>query len=183
MNKKLPDRRLEMESVFRGILFVCICVFALPVIVAIFVLMAAVLNLGQGSLTSMPFPDTYWKNLLSFTVRISLIPGIVYLTSRGLSRLRDRAGEKRLALVFASLMLFTVLIVMPPKRQPHAAFSGIELKPQPAKEVIYRADTRKARAVDKKSPVTPPSEIRKDRHYDPLLSSSCTLCGNSFRTI
>ena len=65
MNKKCPDPRLELESVFRGILFALIYVFALPVVVAIFVLMAAILNLRQGSLTGAPFPDSYWKNLLS----------------------------------------------------------------------------------------------------------------------
>ena len=123
MNKKLPDRRLELESVLRGILFVFICVFTLPVIVAVFVLTAALLNLGQGTSTYMPFPDNYWKSLLSFAFWISLIPGIVYLTSRGLRRLRDRRGEKRLALIFASLMLFTVLTVMPPKPEEGGTFS------------------------------------------------------------
>ena len=156
MNKKLPDRRLELESVFRGILFVFICVFTLPIIVAIFVLTAAILNLGSGSLASMPFPDTYWKDLLSFAFRVSMIPGIVYLTSRGLRRLRNLGGEKRLALVFASLMLFTVLIVMPPQRQPRATFSGTQLKPQMPKEVVYRAESWKARAADKKRPLNSP---------------------------
>jgi hypothetical protein len=64
VNKKLPDRRLELESVLRGILFVFICVFTLPVIVAFFVLTAALLNLGQGTSTYMTFPDNYWKSLL-----------------------------------------------------------------------------------------------------------------------
>ena len=156
MHKKLSDRRLELESVFRGILFVLICVFTLPIIVATFVLTAAILNLEPGSLASMPFPDSYWKNLLSFAFRVSMIPGIVYLTSRGLRRLRNRGGEKRLALVFASLMLFTVLIVMPPQRQPPATFSGTQIKPQMPKQVVYRAESWKVRAVDKKNPLHSP---------------------------
>lgn len=156
VNKKLRDRRLELESVFRGILFVFICVFTLPIIVAIFVLTAAILNLGSGSLASMPFPDSYWKNLLSFAFRVSMIPGIVYLTSRRLRHLRNLGGEKRLALVFASLMLFTVLIVMPPQRQPRATFSGTQLKAQTPKEVVYRAESGKARAADKKGPLNSP---------------------------
>jgi uncharacterized membrane protein YhaH (DUF805 family) len=156
VNKKLPDRRLELESVLRGISFVFICVFTLPVIVAIFVLTAAILNLGQGSSTNMPFPDSYWKSLLSFAFRISLIPGIVYLTSRGLRRLRDRGREKRLALIFASLMLFSVLIVMPPKPEERATFSGSQLKPQLTKQVIYRPESRKARAADNKNPLNGP---------------------------
>jgi hypothetical protein len=107
--------------VFRGILFAFIYVFALPGVVTIFVLMAAALNLRHGSLNSMPFPDGYWKNLLSFAFRLSLIPGIVYLASRGLNRLQHRRSEKRLTLVIASLMLFSVLIVMPPKPPPRAS--------------------------------------------------------------
>ena len=157
VNKQYPDPRLELESVFRGIVFALIYVFALPVVVTIFVLMAAVLNLRHGSLTTMPFPDGYWKNLLSFAFRLSLIPGIVYLASRGLNRLRHRRGEKRLIIVIASLMLFSVLIDMPPKQPtPRVATSGIELKTQPVKEVIYRADNRKAGAVDKKCPLNSP---------------------------
>ena len=153
MNKKLPDRRLELESVLRGILFVFICVFTLPVIVAIFVLTAAILNFGQESSTNMPFPDSDWKSLLSFAFRISLIPGIVYLTSRGLRRLRDQGGEKRLVLIFASLMLFTVLIVLPPKPEERATFPGSQLKPQLTKQIIFRPENRKARAVDNKIPI------------------------------
>jgi hypothetical protein len=104
----------------------------------------------------MPFADSYWKSLLSFAFRISLIPGIVYLASRGLRRLRDRGGEKRLALIFASLMLFTVLIVMPPRQEERATFSGTPLTPQLTKQVIYRPENRKARAADKKSPINGP---------------------------
>jgi hypothetical protein len=153
VNKKLPDRRLELESVLRGILFVSICVFTLPVLVAIFVLTVAMLNLGQGSSTNMPFPDSYWKSLLSFAFRISLIPGIVYLTSRGLRRLRDRGGEKRLALIFASLMLFTVLIVLPPKSEKQATSSGSQLKPQLTKQIIFRPENREGRALDNQTPI------------------------------
>jgi hypothetical protein len=57
--QKCPGPRLELESVFRGILSALIYVFALPIVVAIFVLMAAILNLTQGSLTGAPFPDSY----------------------------------------------------------------------------------------------------------------------------
>jgi hypothetical protein len=86
-----------------------------------------------------------------------LIPGIVYLTSRGLNRLRHRRGEKGLITVIAPLMLFSLLIVMPPKQPtPRVASSEIELKTQPVKEVIYRADKRKAGAVDKKCPLNNP---------------------------
>jgi hypothetical protein len=70
-NKKFTHRRLELESVLGAILFVFTCVFTLPVIVAIFVLTAAILNLGQGFSTNMPFPDSYWKSLLSFAFRVS----------------------------------------------------------------------------------------------------------------
>jgi hypothetical protein len=59
VNKQYPDPHLELESVFRGILSALIYVFALPIVVAIFVLMAAILNLTQGSLTGAPFPDSY----------------------------------------------------------------------------------------------------------------------------
>ena len=150
MNKKFPDRRLELESVFRGILFSLICIFTLPVIVALFILTAAILNVGQGSLASAPFPDSYWKSLLSFAFRISLIPGIVYLTYRGLTRLHDR--EKRLALFVVSMILFTVLIVMPPTQQ-HVALSGIASKSQSVREANYRADSRNGGAADKKTPI------------------------------
>jgi hypothetical protein len=83
VNKQYPDPHLELESVFRGILFALIYVFALPVVVTVFVLMAVVLNLRHRSLASMPFLDGYWKNLLSFAFRFKLDPGIVYLASRG----------------------------------------------------------------------------------------------------
>jgi hypothetical protein len=150
VNKKLPDRGIELESMFRGIMFASLCIFALPVIVSIFILTAAVLNGVQGSLPSVLFPDSYWRSLLSFGFRISLIPGIAYLTYRGLSRLPDRSVEKRLALVLVSLMLLTAFVVMPPRQQPRVALSGVDLKPQPVREVVYKADSRKGGAVDKK---------------------------------
>jgi hypothetical protein len=146
--KKLPDRRLELESVFRGILFSFICIFTLPLIITVFILTAAILNLDQGSLAGGLFRNSYWKNLLSFAFRISLIPGIVYLTYLGLSRLRDRRREKRLALVLVSLILFTVFIAMPPRQQQsRVALSVSDSKPQPLRDVIYRADSRQEGAV------------------------------------
>jgi hypothetical protein len=141
--KKLPNRRLELESVFRGILFSFICIFILPVIITAFILTAAILNLDQGFLASGLF-----RYILSFAFRISLIPGIVYLTYLGLSRLRDRSGEKRLALVLVSLILFTVFFAMPPRQQSRVAISVAESKP--LREMIYRADSRQGEAVDNK---------------------------------
>ena len=152
MKKRLPDRRLELERVLLGILYSLICVFTPPVIVAVITLTAATLNLGHGHPASSPSLDDYWKNLLSFSFRISLIPGIVYLTYRGLNRLRERHGERRLALVLVSLMLFTVLIVMPPRPQ-RVASSRIESKPRLVRAVIYKTDSRQRGAVDRKIPL------------------------------
>jgi len=152
VNKKLPDREIELEGMFRGMMFASICIFVLPVIVSIFILTAAILNGVQGSLASVLFSDSYWRSLLSFGFRISLIPGIAYLTYRGLSRLPDRRVEKRLALFVVSLMLLTVFVVMPPRQQPRVALSGIDSKPQPVRDVVYKADSRKGSALDKKTP-------------------------------
>lgn len=134
-------------------MFSSICIFTLPVIITFFILTAAILNLDQGSFASRLFLDSYWKNLLSFAFRISLIPGIIYLTYRGLSRLRDRRGEKRLTLILVSLILFTVFIAMPPRQRSRGALSVADSKPQSIREVIYRADSRQGGALGKKPPV------------------------------
>lgn len=128
------------------------CVFALPVIVSGFILLAAVLNGGQGSLANVLLPDNYWRILLSFSFRISLIPGIAYLTYRGLSRLRDRRGEKRLLVVLASLMVLTVFVLMPPWPQPRVGLSGAASKPRQIREAVYKGDVRTGRAAGKQPP-------------------------------
>jgi hypothetical protein len=46
-------------------MFVFTCIFALPIIVSGFILMAAVLNGGQGSFARAFSPDSYWRILLS----------------------------------------------------------------------------------------------------------------------
>jgi hypothetical protein len=120
VNRKLPSRRGEVESIFRGIRFPLVCVFALPLIVSAYILTAALLNAGQ-SLTTVLLPGSYWLALLSFAFRISLIPGFAYLTYRAVSRLHDRCGEKCLVVVLSSLMLLIVFVLMPgrPQRASH----------------------------------------------------------------
>ena len=126
MNRKLSSRRGELESIFRGIRFALVCVFALPLIVSAFTLTAAFLNAGQ-SLTTVLLPGSYWLALLSFAFRISLIPGFAYLTYRAVSMLHDRCGEKRLVVVLCSLMLLTVFVLMPARPQARLAPPGAAL--------------------------------------------------------
>jgi len=152
VNRKLPSRRGELESIFRGIRFAVTCIFALPVIVSAFFLTAAFLNAGQ-SLTTVLLPGSYWLALLSFGFRISLIPGFAYLTYRAASVLHDRCGEKRLVVVLSSLMLLTVFVLMPARPQARLASPGATLKSQRLREVIYRADDREKHAPVKDSSV------------------------------
>ena len=126
MNRKLSSRRGELESIFRGIRFALVCVFALPLIVSAFTLTAAFVNAGQ-SLTTVLLPGSYWLALLSFGFRISLIPGFAYLTYRAVSMLHDRCGEKRLVVVLCSLMLLTVFVLMPARPQARLAPPGAAL--------------------------------------------------------
>ena len=126
MNRKLSSRRGELESIFRGIRFALVCVFALPLIVSAFTLTAAFVNAGQ-SLTTVLLPGSYWLALLSFAFRISLIPGFAYLTYRAVSMLHDRCGEKRLVVVLCSLMLLTVFVLMPARPQARLAPPGAAL--------------------------------------------------------
>jgi hypothetical protein len=94
VKKKLSHSRREPERIVRGVMLAILCVFALPVIVSALILMVAVLNAREGSLASVLFPGSYWPNLLSIAFRISLIPGVAYLTYRMLSGVRDRSGQK-----------------------------------------------------------------------------------------
>jgi len=126
VNRKLSSRRGELESIFRGIRFALVCVFALQLIVSAFTLTAAFLNAGQ-SLTTVLLPGSYWLALLSFAFRISLIPGFAYLTYRAVSMLHDRCGEKRLVVVLCSLMLLTVFVLMPARPQARLAPPGAAL--------------------------------------------------------
>jgi hypothetical protein len=126
VNRKLSSRRGELESIFRGIRFALVCVFALPLIVSAFTLTAAFLNAGQ-SLTTVLLPGSFWLALLSFAFRISLIPGFAYLTYRAVSMLHDRCGEKRLVVVLCSLMLLTVFVLMPARPQARLAPPGAAL--------------------------------------------------------
>ena len=105
-------------------MFVFTCIFALPIIVSGFILMAAVLNGGQGSFASAFSPDSYWRILLSFSFRTSLIPGIAYLTYRGLNRLHDQHGEKRLIVILVSLMLLTTFVLASPTAAAHRIIWG-----------------------------------------------------------
>ena len=142
MNRKLPSRRGELESIFRGIRFALLCIFGLPVIVSAFILTAALLNAGQ-SLTTVLLPGSYWLALLSFAFRISLIPGFAYLTYRAVSRLHDRCGEKRLVVVLSSLILLTVFVLMPGRPQARLASSEAALKSQRLREIYREGDPEK----------------------------------------
>ena len=150
----MPDRLRELESICRGIIFVFTCIFALPIIVSGFILMAAVLNGGQGSFASAFSPDSYWRILLSFSFRTSLIPGIAYLTYRGLNRLHDQHGEKRLIVILVSLMLLTTFVLVPPRPQPRIALSGAALKPQQLRDAVYKGGVRRMGRAAGKQPLT-----------------------------
>jgi hypothetical protein len=135
-------------------MFVFTCIFALPIIVSGFILMAAVLNGGQGSFARAFSPDSYWRILLSFSFRTSLIPGIAYLTYRGLSRLHDQRGEKRLIVILVSLMLLTTFVLVPPRPQPRIALSGAALKPQQLRGTVYKGGVRRMGRAAGNQPLT-----------------------------
>jgi hypothetical protein len=89
----------------------------------------------MGPLASMPFLDGYWKHLLSFAFRLSLIP-VSFIWHLGGRTGRGMSAAKNVWLLsIAPLMLSSVLIVIPPKQpMPRVASSGIELEAQPVKE-------------------------------------------------
>jgi hypothetical protein len=139
LKRRLLDRRREFESVIRGMLFVVFAVFALPIIVSAFTLLAAVLN-EQGGLATLLSPDTGWSRLVSFGFRISMIPGISYLAYRGFRRLYHRGDQRRLLVMLASLTAVTVLLCMPPRsRQAQILFTRAT-SPQKVQQVLYKID-------------------------------------------
>lgn len=140
MSRNLSDRRREFDSMVHGLRVVFFVLFALPLVIGAFILMAAVLNPGQGSVATVLVPNSYWKSLLSITARISLIPGFALLTHRALSSLRDRSREKRLAVILLSLVLLTVFAFMPSQQRPQVASTTVGSTRQQVTDVVYKAD-------------------------------------------
>jgi hypothetical protein len=139
LKKRLPERSREFESVICGMLFVVFTVFALPIIVSAFTLLAAVLN-EQGGLATLMSPDTGWSRLLSFGFRISMIPGISYLAYRGFRRLYQRGNQRRLLVMLASLTALTVLLCMPPRSRQAKVWITRAASPQAVQKVLYKID-------------------------------------------
>jgi hypothetical protein len=139
LKKRLPDRHREFESVIRGMLFVFFAVFALPIIVSAFTLLAAVLN-EKGGLAALLSPDTGWRRLVSLGFRISMIPGILYLACRGFRRVYKRGEQRRLLAMLAFLTVATVLLSMPPgSRRAQVRFIRAA-RPEAVQKVLYKID-------------------------------------------
>ena len=102
MSRNLSDRRREFDSMVHGLRVVFFVLFALPLVIGAFILMAAVLNPGQGSVATVLVPNSYWKSLLSIAARISLIPGVALLTHRVLSSSAKRRSRDHWELNWSS---------------------------------------------------------------------------------
>jgi hypothetical protein len=123
----------------RGILFVVIAVFAIPIIVSGFTLLAALLH-QRGDLATVLSPDSAWIRLVSFLFRMSMIPGIFYLAHRGLRSLTHRRGKRRLFLMVTSLAIVTAFLLIPPRPRPGYLWAAPAAKSENVQQVGYKID-------------------------------------------
>src|ERR1700739_4747932 len=104
------ETREDLEKVIRGLKFVSLVLFSLPVCVSLLILAAAVITSGHRPGVPI-FPlNSQWASLLSGGFRISIIPGFAVLVYYVVNRLRYRPLEHRLAFVAFALMGLIIFV-------------------------------------------------------------------------
>ena len=113
MRRSRLEPREDLEKVLRGLKFVSLVLFFLPLCVSLLILAAAVMTSGHRPGVPI-FPlNSQWASLLSGGFRISIIPGFAVLVYCVVNRLRYRPLEHRLAFVAFSLMSLIIFVFAP----------------------------------------------------------------------
>ena len=113
MRRSRSDPREDLEKVIRGLKFVSLVLFSLPVCVGLLILAAAVMTSGHRPGVPI-FPlNSQWASLLSGAFRISITPGFAVLVYLVVNRLRYRPLEHRLAFVAFSLVSLVIFVFAP----------------------------------------------------------------------
>jgi hypothetical protein len=110
--KRRVDYLREFENIINGLRIVCLLVFAVPLVLGAFILLIAALFSSTSPITAVFVPNGYWRNVLSITFRIGLIPGVVVLICRIANRRRG-SGSRRFLAIFLSLLLIAVFAFAP----------------------------------------------------------------------
>ncbi len=113
MRRSRSEPGEDLEKVIRGLKFVSLVLFFLPLCVSLLILAAAVMTSGHRPGVPI-FPlNSQWACLLSGGFRISIIPGFAVLVYCVVNRLRYRPLEHRLAFVAFSLMSLVIFVFAP----------------------------------------------------------------------
>jgi hypothetical protein len=104
VNRKERGSNSEFELIIRGLRAAILIIFVPPILIGAFVVLLSALNPSQGSESWRFVANTLWKNLLSFCVRLALIPGLALFIYRILL-LHRRSTKSGLLAIFLSILL------------------------------------------------------------------------------
>jgi hypothetical protein len=138
MRRSRSEPREDLEKVIRGLKFVSLVLFSLPLCVSVLILAAAVMTSGHRPGVPI-FPlNSQWASLLSCGFRISIIPGFAVLVYCVVSRLRYRPLEHRLAFVAFSLMSLIIFVFAPSRsRSRDGVNPAVTLELEKENEGVY----------------------------------------------
>jgi hypothetical protein len=156
MRRSRLEPREDLEKVVRGLKFVSLVLFSLPVCVSLLILAAAVMTSGHRPAAPI-FPlNSQWASLLSGGFRISIIPGFAVLVYYVVNRLRYRRLEHRLAFVAFSLMSLIIFVFAPSRSRSRDGVNPVTLALEKENVGVYSVPRDSDTIEVKKIPVATP---------------------------
>ena len=165
MRRSRLEPRADLEKVIRGLKFVSLVLFSLPLCVSLLILLAAVMTSGHRPGVPI-FPlNSQWASLLSGGFRISIIPGFAVLVYYVVNRLRYRPLEHRLAFVAFSLMSLVIFVFAPSRsRSRDGVNPAVRLALEKENVGVYSVPQGSNTIEVKNIPVAAPLSRQEDRH-------------------
>ena len=140
------DDQHEFESVVRGLRIALLLIFVPAVVFGALIFLVAALFPTQSPTATVLVPNDFWRNFLSVTVRIGLVPGVVVLIYRITRRRRSLQSSRSLA-IFLSVLLISAFAVVPFQHQPQPVVTAFSWGP---------------RLVEPGGPESKPTRVRAD---------------------
>jgi hypothetical protein len=121
------DGQQKFEDVLRGLRIVFILIFVPSLILGAFIFLVAALFPIQSHTPSGLAPNNCWRDFLSISVRVGLIPGLVVLIYR-ITRRRRNSQSNRFLAIFLSVLLISVFAFVPFQQRARPIMKAFSLR-------------------------------------------------------
>jgi hypothetical protein len=172
MRRSRSEHCEDLEKVIRGLKFVSLVLFSLPLCVSLLILAAAVMtSVHRPGVPIFPL-NSQWASLLSGGFRISIIPGFAVLVYYVVNRLQYRPLEHRLAFVAFSLMSLVIFVFAPSRSRSRDGVNPAATLALEKENVGVRSVSRGSETIEVKNfPVATPLSRQEDKDRSVLQSA------------